>query len=315
MSKEFKTFEELVALMEKRGIKTDDQTVGVLKRESYYAVINGYKDPFLDKDAMRHSAEDVYLPGTTFRSIHDLFMFDRHLRQTVFPYLTSAEAIMKNAVVYAFCERNQELDAYLDRSSYCHAEDMLVPKAYRGNKVDEYSTNMATLLKVLNGKLTNQKKMRPFVRHYLHFYGKVPLWVLQNDLTFGNMAHFYQLQRRGVQNSACKLIGEIAGRDVRITPHDLLRAFDVLVGYRNICAHDERLYCAEVKGARFAKMLDLLCLILPESETNGMIGRMNSLFKDYKDRIVPDVLMRLVSAMSIRMRKPKDGDHLASAQS
>lgn len=37
--------------------------------------------------------------------------------------------------------------------------------------------------------------MRPFVRHYLNKYGAVPLWVLQNDLTYGNISHLYQLQK------------------------------------------------------------------------------------------------------------------------
>lgn len=141
MAKEFRTFEELVKLMESRGIETDEDTIPVLKRESYYAVINGYKDPFLDREAMKASADDVYLPGTTFKRIYDLFLFDRNLRQSVFQYLTSAEAVMKNAVVYAFCDRNRDPDAYLERSNYCTASDMLVPKSYRGNKAGEFSTN------------------------------------------------------------------------------------------------------------------------------------------------------------------------------
>lgn len=306
MAKEFKTFDELVELMESRGIATDEHTIPVLKRESYYAVINGYKGPFLDREAMTLSADDVYLPGTTFKRIHDLFMFDRHLRQSVFQYLTSAEAVMKNAVVYAFCDRNRDPDSYLERSNYCDAGDMLVPKKHRGNKAEEYQTNMANLMRILNGKLTNKKKMRPFVSHYLSSYGKVPLWVLQNDLTFGNIAHFYQLQKRGVQNMACKIVGEVAGRGKRISPHELLRAFYVLVGFRNICAHDERLYCAEVKGARFAEMFDMLSLVLPEYETASMIKTLNSLFKAYKGRIDQEVIMQLMAAMGIEVVVPEE---------
>lgn len=301
MAKEFKTFDELVELMESRGIETDENTIPVLKRESYYAVVNGYKDPFLDREAMKSSADDVYLPGTTFKRIYDLFMFDRHLRQSVFQCLTSAEAVMKNAVVYAFCDKNRDPDAYFERSNYCTASDMLVPKTYRGNRAEEFSTNMANLMRILNGKITNKKKMRPFVKHYLGTYGKVPLWVLQNDLTFGNIAHFYQLQKRGVQNAACKIVGEVAGRGERISPHELLRAFDVLVGFRNICAHDERFYCAEVKGARFAEMFNMLSLVLPEYETASMISTLNSLFQAYKGRIDQGVIVQLIVAMGVEI--------------
>lgn len=67
MAKEFKTIDQLVELMESRGIITDNKTAAAIKRESYYAIINGYKAPFLDREAMQSSAEDVYLEGTTFQ--------------------------------------------------------------------------------------------------------------------------------------------------------------------------------------------------------------------------------------------------------
>ena len=152
MAKEFKTIDQLVELMESRGIVTDDKTATAIKRESYYAIINGYKAPFLDREAMKSSAEDVYLEGTTFQQIYDLFMFDRRLRESTFPYLTAAESALKNAVVYAFCEKNRDAEAYLERSNYTPARDMLVPKSYQGNKAEEHATNMANLMKILNGK-------------------------------------------------------------------------------------------------------------------------------------------------------------------
>ena len=111
MAKEFKTIDQLVELMESRGIVTDNKTAAAIKRESYYAIINGYKAPFLDREAMKSSADDVYLEGTTFQQIYDLFMFDRNLRESTFPYLTAAESALKNAAVYAFCEKNRDAEA------------------------------------------------------------------------------------------------------------------------------------------------------------------------------------------------------------
>lgn len=52
MAKEFKTYKELTTLLASRGVEVDETTPSVLKRESYYAIINGYKDPFLDRKAM-----------------------------------------------------------------------------------------------------------------------------------------------------------------------------------------------------------------------------------------------------------------------
>lgn len=185
MAKEFKTFAQLIELLESRGVLIDATTTDCLRRESYYAIINGYKDPFLNKDAMTSSSDDVYKDGTSFRNIYDLFLFDRELRQLTFSYLARAEAVLKNAVVYSFCDKYRAPDAYLNRLNYVRPRDMLVPKAYRGNKNYLHAKNLAELLKTLNDKVSNEQHMRPFVRHYLNKYGAVPLWVLQNDLTFG----------------------------------------------------------------------------------------------------------------------------------
>lgn len=76
MAKEFKTFAQLIELLESRGVATDAATVDCLRRESYYAVINGYKGPFLDKNAAQSSSDDVFREGTSFKNIYDLFLFD-----------------------------------------------------------------------------------------------------------------------------------------------------------------------------------------------------------------------------------------------
>ena len=293
MAKEFKTIKQLVELLESRNVRTNADTANILRRESYYAIVNGYKGPFLDREAMQSSDGDIYRDGTTFRQIYDLFLLDRDLRTTVFPYLIRAETILKNAVVYAFCNHNREHDSYLDRANYVSARDMLVPDGYSGDKRRDHARNLADLMARLNKKLDPNGKLRPFVRHYLDTYGTVPLWVLQNDLTFGNIAHFYQLQKRGVQNEACKIVLQVAGHGERIGARELLRIFNVLVDFRNICAHDDRLYCAVVDGAHFDEMLNLTARVLTENEVRELHGRIVMLGEEYAGRVDPRALNAL----------------------
>lgn len=294
MAKEFKTIGQLVELLESRNVRTDEDTANILRRESYYAVVNGYKGPFLDRDAMQSSDDDVYKDGTTFRQIYDLFLFDRDLRAAVFPYLIRAETILKNAVVYAFCDHYREHEAYLDRSNYVSAKDMLVPASFDGNKSKEHRTNLNRLMRRLNDKLDPDKgKLRPFVKHYLDSYGSVPLWVLQNDLTFGNIAHFYQLQKRGVQNEACRIVRQVAGHGARIGARELLRVFNVLVDFRNICAHDDRLYCAVIDGAHFDEMLNLAYRVLTLNESAKLQGLIIMLAERYAGRVDPRAMNAL----------------------
>ena len=290
MPKDFKTIDELVGILESRGVSTDEGTARILKRESYYAVVNGYKDPFLDRRAMEGSDADVYKPGTTFESIYDLFLFDRALRQSVMPYLMSAETIVKSAVVCSFCERNRGMLDYLDKANYASANEMLVPSGFKGDKLADHGRNLEKLLGLLRGRNKLNERSKPFVRHYVERYGGVPLWVLQNDLTFGNISHFYQLQKRGVQNATCRMVSDVNGNGTRIGARDLLNALSVLVGFRNICAHDDRLYCARVMGHGFDHMLDALRLVLPQGETDAMAESIFTLNSRFHGRIAPESL-------------------------
>lgn len=286
MDKEFKTVSQLVELLESRHVITDEETAAVLKRYSYYAIVNGYKDTFLDRVAMQAThLGDVYKKGTTFKQIYDLFLFDRDMRNAVFPYLGEAETIMKTAVVYAFCEQNRKVDAYLNPESYVTERNFLVPDYFKGDKKAEYQRSLDGLLREFNRKLKPSGEMRPFIKHYLDKHEVVPLWVLQNALTFGNIRYFYQLQKRGVQNKTCQIVSEVAGHNLRITEKQLLRAFVVLVGYRNICAHDDRFYCAEVKGAHVDKMIDMLNLVLPRERLTEMSCTLEKIADKYRGRI------------------------------
>lgn len=286
--KEFKTIAEQISILESRGMHVGREASAILLRENYYSVINGYKDPFLDKKAMQSSADDVYVEGSRFEWVFSLFQFDRELRRITFSYLIQAEAALKTATVYAFCENHRGCSDYLERSSFCSARDMLTPKAFKGNKVSLHSSNMNKLMEFLNRKLVVGPATRPFIAHYIASYGEVPLWVLSNDLTFGNMSHFFQLMKRGDQNSVCKYLFETTLRaegDRKITPHEVLRAYDVLTHFRNLCAHDERLYCAKVGNDDYATMLKLMEVALPRDVVRNMKKDIRHLLQRYNGEL------------------------------
>ena len=286
MPKEYKSTEELMAILESRGVALGPDTRTRIMREGYYQIVNGYKSPFLDRQAMQSHSEDVYMPGVEFDWIYSLFSFDRDLRALTFQYLTRAESAMKSAVVEAFCREHRDPSDYLEIGSYTTARDMLVPKGYRGNRTKDYQRGITKLLGTLGDRASDSSK--EYIAHYAAEYGFVPLWVLSKDLTFGNIAHFYRMQKRGVQNAACKILAETRGDGPKLTPQGLHRAFSVLVGFRNICAHGDRLYCAKVGKQRdidFGVMLSMLRAVLPESECIELAFRVSELADSYDGRL------------------------------
>ena len=75
--KEFKTIAAQIDILKSRGMIVGEGASTVLLRENYYSIINGYKNPFLDKDAMRANANDLYLEGTRFEWLYSLCQFGR----------------------------------------------------------------------------------------------------------------------------------------------------------------------------------------------------------------------------------------------
>lgn len=289
MVKHFKTTQELIAILESRGIIADGATGRAIDRESYYAIVNGYKQPFLDLEAMKSAPDDVYLAGTEFRWLYNLFLFDRDLRMVAFKYLTMAEAVMRTAVAYAFCEAHREQDAYLDRSNFCNSLSYLVPKTFKGDKKAQHTKNLQDLMKRLNDKLVIKSGTRDFIRHYVKKHGTVPLWVLANDLTFGNIIHFYQLMQENDRRRVCSIIAKVAERDSKtrgyLSERDLLRASNFLNHFRNICAHDERLYCARIDSKGFSYVPLELRNLLPNDEVDSFLTEVAQLYMTYKGKL------------------------------
>ncbi len=282
--KPFKTIEEQLEILEKRNVKIPSKVEArrFLLKEGYYSVINGYKDAFIDSQRSNEFKEDYYRDDTCFTSFERVFVFDRDLRRISLGYLMDAESIMKTASVYAFCYYNKENDAYLDPASYRRSSD------YHSRK--NYTRNLIRLLSVLQRAHDNEKK--EYIKHYLKEHGHVPLWVISNMLTFGNMSAFYDLQKAEVQNAICRNIRIASNKNLdKVGVKDIRKAFRILPEFRNICAHKERLYCARVGKTQefsFKDMFYSLSVVLDDESMGyfsndikrslGVLGKDNSLY-------------------------------------
>lgn len=191
-----------------------------------------------------------------------MYSMDDQLRECTRSVLLDAERTMKNATTYAFCYSHRELESYLDPASYCSK------KEYRPQK--RYTTNLIKLLNTLQRNRDNSQN-KEYIKHYISSHGCVPLWVLQNTLTFGNMSAFFDLQKPKIQNAACRNVERISELKTHsLGIKDMRLAYRVLSSFRNICSHEERLYCARVGRNKysFGDMFHLLQKVLPEYTVN-----------------------------------------------
>lgn len=300
--KPFKTVDEQIEILVSRNLIVEGRGAArrFLLRNNYYSLVNGYKEFFLDRDKTNESVE-VYKDGTRFEHLKALYDFDTILRLSMMHCLTTAEKTLKTATVHAFCRRHPGPDDYLDPASYCAKKD------YPGR---DYTSNLIRLLSTLQGIHDGGGERRPYIEHYREKYHFVPLWVAANALTFGNMSHFYSLQKIGVQNEACHLLCQSLGRKV-IGAKRLRGIYSTLTSFRNVCAHGGRLFCARAGRRGDVTFGDMLVDLSEVSEETEMDVAMDALGKSLCTLDSIEGLRNLVED-KMGLRKPRVSELISS---
>lgn len=218
MNKPFNTYTAQVEKLtnEKHLIVTDTNFATTsLKNISYFGLIGGYKHPFIDVQTHK------YINNTTFEDIVALYEFDEELRGLFFKYLCHIEIKLRSSISYYFCQKHGERqEEYLNPNNYSTA-----PKSKRG---------VIKLIKILDN-VANKNKDHKYLVYQRNKYHNVPLWVILNALTFGQISKIFEFLPQKMQGLICQDFGNIK-------KNDMIKYLKVLTLYRNVCAHNERLF-------------------------------------------------------------------------
>lgn len=204
--------------MKEKNLRIDDigYAKNILRQTSYYSLIGGYKDVF------KNPTTKKYNDGTRFEDIVELYYFDESLRHLFLRYLIKVENEIKSQISYYFTEKNgEDQKEYLDTSNY----------NYVGKKNQR---DIDRLIKILEGYVTKPTDY-DYINHAQRKYGNVPLWVLTNALTFGNISKMYMLLPQDIQI-------KVSRNYLCINESQMVSILAVMVKFRNVCAHGERLF-------------------------------------------------------------------------
>lgn len=219
MQKIFLNYDQQIEkLRNEKNLLIDNEAYAkeILRQTSYYSLIGGYKDIF------KNPTTKKYKDGTRFEDIVELYYFDELLRQLFLRYLIKVENGIKSQVSYYFTEKNGENQKeYLNTSNY----------NYSGKKNQR---DIDRLIKKLEGYVTKSTDYH-YINHSKKKYGNVPLWVLTNALTFGNISKMYMLLPQDIQI-------KVSRNYQCVNEKQMVSILAVLVKYRNVCAHGERLF-------------------------------------------------------------------------
>ena len=306
--KEHKTFNQQLTILRNRGVvvPTNGKPKRFLEQENYYNVINGYKDLFLVKGSNNQPVEpEIYQEGTHFNELKALFLFDRELRILLLKYLLIFENSIKTTVAYEFSKKYPRKNAYLDIANF----------------VDNDPKKVLQQISILTKTIHDKVDRTGAIKHYIEEHGEVPLWVLVNFLTMGNIANFYNILTDSTKNIIAKFYtGKYRTQNkdntFRLSSADLSACLKVANLVRNICAHDERLYNVNLRNVRISQIANhfgirrydnkrfivlilFLKIVLDKKDFQRLYKALRNLFNQYADEFKTVVFDDILNTMGI----------------
>ncbi len=212
--KDPKTIDQQVKILIDRGLIVNDiELVKKFLNQINYYRFSGYLKLFL--------VNDVFETNTVFEKLVEIYNFDYELRKLLFSFLGYIEVLIKTQLA---------LELSLNISAICYID--------KKNFLDEDRFN--SLQDNINDSITKKYSKEPFIKHFQGDY--LPLWVLVEIMSFGNISMMYANLTDSNKDLICKGY-------LNINKNYLKNYLYVLSNLRNVCAHQGRIYGKEFELA------------------------------------------------------------------
>ncbi len=209
--------QQLTRLVKEKNLIVSDRAYAeeMLKQIGYFPLISSYKSPF------KNPTTGKYRDGTRFEDLVYLYKFDENLRELFLKYILKVECHLKSLIAYYFTEKYGDRQAaYLNPDHYVTSPGRRSQVLYMVDQLD---------------RLLSEGNDSRYIEERKKSYGNVPLWVLINGLTFGMLSKLYSVLTPDLKVKVSK---NFPG----VNEKQLEQFLGVMTKFRNVCAHNERLF-------------------------------------------------------------------------
>lgn len=227
--KPFSSLEEQIEILIRRRLQIDDieDAKNYLLNNNYYNVVNLYSKVLLENS-------NRYIVGSTFAEIKALHILDTEIKSTILKYLIQAEKHFKSIFSYCFCDVHREEYNYLRTESYDPDSTLDIHRTL---------SSISNKINILKNSRNNNA-----IKHHFERHDSVPLWVVINELTFGDVKYMYKYSnadiRLSVANHLSKYVVSNTGEDMNdnLSPSTVDIILHCVNELRNCCAHNNKLW-------------------------------------------------------------------------
>lgn len=207
-------FKQQAELLISRGLMADEKEIeSFLRRVNYYR-FTGYLYPF------RLEGSDIYQPGTTFKKVRNIYLFDKELRLLTFSAIEEIEiSLLRTQMVEKFALANGAF-CYIDRNNFHHS----LSSNYHQSMLEKIQHNIdrsnEEFIGIYRSKYTSETQF--------------PFWMAAEAITFGQLSIIFSYLPKNIQVPMAK--------QLNLHSRGLVSWLHTLTSIRNICAHHARLW-------------------------------------------------------------------------
>lgn len=173
-------------------INNEDFADEVIRKLSYYDLVNGSKEVFINKCP---DGKEIFKENTTIEDLYNFHIINDEFQNIIVRRLFMVETLFKNELAYILArEFGVDTKDYLDKMNY--------------RKYIKRKSNKIKVENVLKKIINDIKKMGYPTKHYLTKHNHIPPWILLKNVEFHTAIQIYEgLNKTEKEYVSDRLIG------------------------------------------------------------------------------------------------------------
>lgn len=232
MTNHFRSYNDLINVLAINNLefKDKDRAKHLIQEKTYYSLINGFKAPFIDHTTHK------FQPGTSFEDIYFQYNLEQQLKNIILEYLLKIETRYKEVIGHLLGEQyGDTFDAYMDVNNFSGRMTWLLDEI-------EYFTNE-------RDKLLTRRNITP-TKYYNDTKNFLPPWIFLHDLTFKPVNSIFKMLKYNLKRDVISYMLYDSMDFGSLFSQPAIEMFSysmsLIVEYRNLLAHNSRIYRGKV---------------------------------------------------------------------